>query len=64
MFHMQERQLLLSSLFKKPVHNAVRRFSCFLEKNRGKKKTQAFPDGLETSALRLNMPWRNNVFYI
>ena len=29
MFHMQERQLLLSSLFKKPVHNAVRRFSCF-----------------------------------
>ena len=29
MFHMQERQLLLSSLFKKPVHNAVRRFSCY-----------------------------------
>ena len=28
MFHMQERQLLLSSLFKKPVHNAVRHFSC------------------------------------
>ena len=29
MFHMQERQLLLSSLLKKPVRNAVRRFSCF-----------------------------------
>ena len=28
MFHMQERQLLLSSLFKKPVHNAIRHFSC------------------------------------
>ena len=28
MYPMQERQLLLSSLFKKPVHNAVRRFSC------------------------------------
>ena len=28
MFHMQERQLLLSLLFKKPVHNAIRRFSC------------------------------------
>ena len=26
MFHMQERQLLLSPLFKKPVHNTVRRF--------------------------------------
>ena len=31
MFHMQERQLSLSSLFKKPVHNAVRHFSCCLE---------------------------------
>ena len=30
MFHMQERQLLLSSLFEKPIHNAVRRVSCFL----------------------------------
>ena len=29
MFHMQERQLLLSPLFKKPVHNAIRRFSCY-----------------------------------
>ena len=29
MFHMQERQLLLSLIFKKPVHNAVRCFSCF-----------------------------------
>ena len=29
MFHMQERQL--SSLFKKPVHNAVRHFSCCLD---------------------------------
>ena len=28
MFHMQKRQLLLSSLFKKPVHNAIRHFSC------------------------------------
>ena len=27
MFHMQERQLLLSSLLKTPVHNAVRHFS-------------------------------------
>ena len=30
MFHIQERQLLLSLLFKKPVHNAVRHFSCFV----------------------------------
>ena len=30
MFHMQERQLLLSYLFnKKSIHNAVRRFSCY-----------------------------------
>ena len=29
MFHMQERQLSLSWLFKKLVHNAVRHFSCF-----------------------------------
>ena len=29
MFHMQERQLLLSPLFKKSVHNAIRHFSCF-----------------------------------
>ena len=30
MFHVQERQLSLSSLFKKKlVHNAVRRFSCY-----------------------------------
>ena len=28
MFPMHERQLSLSSLFKKPVHNAVRHFSC------------------------------------
>ena len=28
MFGMQERQLLLSSLLKKPVHNAIRHFSC------------------------------------
>ena len=35
MFHMQKRQLLLSSLFKKKnVHNAVRHFSCFSEKIR------------------------------
>ena len=27
MFHMQERQLPLSLLFKKPIRNAVRRFS-------------------------------------
>ena len=31
MFHMQEGQLLLSSLFKKPVHNAIRPFSCLHE---------------------------------
>ena len=30
---MQERQLSFSSLFKKPVHNAFMRFSCFTEKN-------------------------------
>ena len=31
MFHMQERQLLLSSSFKKKTYNnAVRRFSCFI----------------------------------
>ena len=30
MFHMPERQLSLSSLFKKKtVHNAIRHFSCF-----------------------------------
>ena len=29
MYPIQERQLSLSSLFKKPIHNAVRRFSCF-----------------------------------
>ena len=29
MFHMQERQFSLSLLFKKPVQNAVRPFSCF-----------------------------------
>ena len=29
MFLLQERQHLLSSLYKKPVHNAVRCFSCF-----------------------------------
>ena len=29
MFHMQERQLSLSLLFKEPVHNAFRHFSCF-----------------------------------
>ena len=30
MFHMQESRLSLSSLFKKkPVHNAIRHFSCF-----------------------------------
>ena len=29
MFQTQVRQLLLSSLFKKPVHNSVRRFSFF-----------------------------------
>ena len=28
MFHMKERQLSFSSLFKKPVHNAVRRLPC------------------------------------
>ena len=28
MFHMQERQLSLSSLFKRPIYNAVRRFPC------------------------------------
>ena len=28
MFHMQERQFLHYSLFKKSVHNAVRCFSC------------------------------------
>ena len=28
MFHMQERQLLLYSLFKKPIHNAFSHFSC------------------------------------
>ena len=28
MFHMQERQLLLSSLFKKSIHNAISRFPC------------------------------------
>ena len=33
MLPMQERQLSLSSLFKKPVHNAFRRFSFFTEKN-------------------------------
>ena len=30
MFHMQEGQLLLSLLFKKPVHNAIRHFSCHI----------------------------------
>ena len=31
---MQDRQLSLSSLFKKKtIHNAFRRFSCFTEKN-------------------------------
>ena len=29
-FHMQEREFSLSLLFKIPVHNAVRCFSCFL----------------------------------
>ena len=29
MYPMQERQLSLSSLFKKLVHNAIRCFSCF-----------------------------------
>ena len=29
-FHMQERQLSLSSLSKKPIHNAVRHFSSYL----------------------------------
>ena len=29
---MQERQLSLFSLFKKPIHNALRRFSFFTEK--------------------------------
>ena len=28
MFHVQERQLSLSSLFKEPIHNTVRHFSC------------------------------------
>ena len=28
MFHVQEGQFSFSSLFKKPVHNAVRPFSC------------------------------------
>ena len=28
-FQTKERQLSLSSLFKKPVHNAVRGFSCY-----------------------------------
>ena len=29
MYPMQERQLSLPSLFKKPIHNAVRHFSCY-----------------------------------
>ena len=28
MFHMQERQISLPSLFKKTVHNIIRRFLC------------------------------------
>ena len=28
MFHVQKKQLALSSLFKKPVHNALKHFSC------------------------------------
>ena len=31
MFHVQERQFSFSSLFKKPVHNAVRPFSCHMQ---------------------------------
>ena len=34
MFPMQERQLSFSSLFKKPVHNAIRHFFLFIEKMR------------------------------
>ena len=30
MFPMQKRQLSLSTLFKKPVHNDVRHFSCYV----------------------------------
>ena len=29
-FHVQERQLSLSSLFKKPIHSAIRCFSCMI----------------------------------
>ena len=29
MFHMQEGQLSLSLLFKKPVYNTIRHFSCY-----------------------------------
>ena len=37
MFHMQEKQLSLSLLFKKSVHNAIRHFSCsFINKCYGK----------------------------
>ena len=32
MVHMQERQLLLSSLFKKSVQNAIRHSSCYYGK--------------------------------
>ena len=33
MFHVQERQLSLSSLFGKHIHNAVRHYSCFFGQN-------------------------------
>ena len=56
MFHMQERQLLLSSLFKKPVHNAVRRFSCFylLKENSVRAPNFVSQDS------RFEYPWRWN----